>query len=148
MAFQLQEEGYKGKLILLDGAPEFLKQVTKVTIGSTGDSNFDTNLLHHMYNTVTAGFNVKVKEELNKLTTWDEKAEFMYGITPKGIGASKEHQMIMAKDLRYRLTSILKYNREDSKKLSVDITLVRPKDQVFPAVFPDDYNLFKVRFCV
>lgn len=144
LAFLLEAEGRMGRLFLLDGSPDFLITLCKAAVGGESEEEFDTLLLLHMYSTFVPGNTAPIREELDKLKTWDEKLEKLMSIVPDTVPHSKRHQIIMAKDLRSRLQAIMRYERNYFMKLMMKVTLIRPVEQVFPNIFPEDYNLSKV----
>ncbi|KAL0266678.1 UNVERIFIED_CONTAM: hypothetical protein PYX00_009160 [Menopon gallinae] len=143
LAYLLEAEGRTGRLFLLDGSPDLLKMLCNVALGTGSDEEFDTALLMTMHNLFVPGTNEKVKDDLNNFKTWDEKVERLMAILPDTVPHSREHQKVTAFDLRQRLKAIIRYENKHTSKLTLNITLIRPNEQVMPNLLPDDYNLSK-----
>lgn len=142
IARELEKEGYKGVVVLIDGAPDYLKKIVSTVFGDLEDlDSLDSNLLHAIYNLFVPGTNIKIRDELNTLKTWEDKLAYMEKVIPEQVLDRKEHQKRVTNDFRHRLTAVIKYDASKREKLSSKIILIRPVEQFLPAILPEDYNL-------
>lgn len=129
----LEEAGMNGHILLIDGAPNFLRQLSYGTLGSTqmpSDAAIQGMLIHAIANQILAEQHPdEIVPTILELKTWPEKINKLieYGRKAK-IDYSDEYLRKMVRALFVRLKSVFEFDESTVKKIKSSITLVRPTE--------------------
>lgn len=141
IAKRLQAMGMRGKLMLLDGAPKFLKQcVFRLCNGNTSDEEIQKIL---MFMTVKILIPNQTNEKISKImraSSFNEKIEQLIEIMSDQTKYSANYIRRMAKVLFKRLKMAAMMNLEVDKPLNVPILLVKPSSTLILDA-DEDYEL-------
>lgn len=147
LARLLEEDGMQGHILLIDGAPDFLKQLAISTLGASQDINdnaIQMMLIHVICNLVFPNDNPDdIVMTLSELKTWQEKINRMveFGIKAN-IEYSEQYLRDMVEALFARLKIVFDYEQVIKSKLKSSITLIRPTE-VAVVDIDEDYELSK-----
>lgn len=144
----LEENGMKGHVLLIDGAPNFLKQLVDATLSQNqadvSDIAIQMMLIHVICQTVFPNDNPdEIYMTLAELKTWQEKINRLVEF---GIKANIEYSEQYLRDildaLFNRLKLVANYKLGVCTKIKSSITLVRPTE-VAVVDIDEDYELSK-----
>lgn len=146
LARLLEEDGMTGHILLIDGAPGFLKQLSISTLGNQDvtDNAIQMMLIHVICNLVFPNDNPDVIVlTLSELKTWPEKINRLveFGIKAN-IEYSEQYLRDMVEALFARLKIVFNYEQDTRDKLKSSMTLVRPTE-VAVVDIDEDYELSK-----
>ncbi|KAK3908916.1 Fatty acid synthase [Frankliniella fusca] len=128
----LEQDGHVGQLILLDGAPAGMKELTKVWIKEDGSTTeLEMAVLIGLLAELKIAPPPKLREDLFKLPTWDSRVEHFLAITPNTPGYSKEHKKNACVSFINRSVAANDYQPPSSERLRSTVTLIRPTNQTF-----------------
>lgn len=145
LANVLEEAGLKGHVLLIDGAPAFLKHLGYATIGKSeniSDEAIQTMLIHAICTRIFPEDNPdEFVSNLSELKTWPEKINRLVEI---GMKANIEYTERFLRDtvdaMFVRLKMVFNYDTKTPKKIQSSITLVRPTE-VAVVDIDEDYEL-------
>ncbi|KAH8409664.1 hypothetical protein KR222_001306 [Zaprionus bogoriensis] len=126
----LESQGYRGHILLIDGAPHFLKKLTNLHLGE----NFSDNALYDLLlsSIVNQIFPEETKESaalmFHKLETIDEKIELFMQYVDKQTLYGKDYSRTMVDAMFRRVRMASRFDLDSVKDLKADITLVRPAE--------------------
>lgn len=146
LARLLEEDGMTGHILLIDGAPGFLKQLSISTLGNQDvtDNAIQMMLIHVICNLVFPNDNPDdIVLTLSELKTWPEKINRLveFGIKAN-IEYSEQYLRDMVEALFARLKIVFNYEQDARDKLKSSMTLVRPTE-VAVVDIDEDYELSK-----
>ncbi|KAH8295236.1 hypothetical protein KR018_009015 [Drosophila ironensis] len=130
LAKQLESTGFRGHIMLIDGAPHFLKRLTNMHLGENYSDNDLYNLIFSSI--VNQIFPEETKESASqvfyKLDNINDKMALFMDYVEKQKVYTKEYsaKMIEAMFKRVKMTSC--FDLESIKNLKAPITLVRPAE--------------------
>lgn len=140
----LEDAGYSGHILLLDGSPTFLK---KLCVGTFGENPQDEDIQVMLFSSIVHQIfpeesNENIAADFIKLPGWDKKMARFLEFTEKQNMYSKEYgqRTILAMYNRIKMVSNLDVN--SVKPIKTSITLVRPSD-VSVVDIDEDYDLSK-----
>lgn len=148
LARLFEQDGMKGHVVLIDGAPKFLKQLSIATLG-TAQEITDNAIQLMLINVIC--FKVFPNENpeeifmtLCELKTWPEKINRLveFGIKAN-VEYSEQYLRDMLDALFHRLKMVFTYEHDSNTKLKSSITLVRPTE-VAVVDIDEDYDLSKI----
>lgn len=148
LARLFEQDGMKGHIVLIDGAPKFLKQLSIATLG-TAQEITDNAIQLMLINVIC--FKVFPNENpdeifmtLCELKTWPEKINRLveFGIKAN-VEYSEQYLRDMLDALFIRLKMVFTYEHDSNVKLKSSITLVRPTE-VAVVDIDEDYELSKI----
>lgn len=145
LADLLESQGYHGHVLLLDGAPHFLKKLTNLHLGE----NFTDNDLYDVLlsSIVNQIFPEESKESaalmFHKIETIDEKIELFMQYVDKQSVYSKEYSRTMVDAMFRRVKMAAQFDLESIKDLKCPITLVRPAEVSLQDI-EEDYCVSKL----
>lgn len=143
----LEEAGMKGHVLLVDGAPVFLKQLSFATLGTTenvSDAAIQTLLIHAICLQIFPENNpdelfLAVLEQ----KTWSEQIDRLVEFGVKAnIEYSEQYMRSMVYAMFARLKLVFEFDTEKVNKIQSSITLVRPTE-VSVVDIDEDYELSK-----
>lgn len=141
----LEKAGFRGKLMLIDGAPHFL---TKLTRRHIGDNFTDFDIYDILLTNIIAQiFPEEAKEsigtKLHTLQTLEEKMEIFMQYVEKQDIYSKEYSKTVVGAIFRRIRMVASYDLDDIETLNSPITLIRPAEVSLQDI-PEDYCLEKI----
>lgn len=147
IAHALEEMGMKGHIMLIDGSPLWLKQLSYAHIGTQqiSDEAAQGLLLVGIVNLVLPDDNPEeIIASLAHIPTWSEKVDHLVAYGAKNnIKYSDEYLRKMVISLFNRLRLIFDFDINAVKKVKSSITLVRPTE-VAVVDIDEDYELSKL----
>lgn len=147
IARALEEAGMKGYVLLIDGAPSFLKQLSYGHIGK--NFNISDEMIQHMLLVaiLRTVYPVESTEDvmasLTECSTWPEKIDCLIKYSQKyNLDYSETYLRKMVVSLFNRLKLVFDFNEDNIRKIKSSITLVRPTE-VGVVDIDEDYELSK-----
>lgn len=143
LARQLEEAGMKGHVLLIDGAPNFLKQLSYGHIGTeVTDESIQIMLVLAIIRNVLPDENPEdIIPVLAKCATWQNKIDFLIKFGKKAeTKYSEEYLRNMMVALYNRLKIVFDFDTEHTVKIKSSITLIRPTE-VAVVDIDEDYDL-------
>ncbi|KAF7409679.1 hypothetical protein HZH68_004060 [Vespula germanica] len=139
LARMLEAKGFIGRLILIDGAPQYLKKFIQENLRSSSQEELENNILLSVMNAYVAVNCSELELELKKCNSWDEKINTSLNVL------SSEHKELFLKadrknallSLYMRMRAITTYNPEPMPYLRSPITLFKPQ---FPSILNVTYD--------
>lgn len=143
LARQLEAVGMKGHVLLIDGAPHFLKQLSYGHL--TTEINDETIQMLLVVGIVQLVFPDENPEDLisalAKCETWEDKLDFLAIYSKKtSTQYSETYLRKMMEALLNRLRIVFNYDMAKPNKIKSSITLVRPTE-VAVVDIDEDYEL-------
>lgn len=168
LARKLEAEGLTGRLVLIDGSPEFARTVVKHKFKSNTHEELQNNILLaimdilaptgnprvSIYNFLNCliteflkciPFYIQFVTDLQKCTKWEDKLEFFISHIPANakLSISIENQRTFITSIYIRSRAILDYDPSDLPPISSSIILLKATSRMMP--YPsEDYGLEKV----
>ncbi|KAM8707436.1 hypothetical protein ACLKA7_011511 [Drosophila subpalustris] len=130
LAAMLEDLGFRGHVMLIDGAPHFLKRLTNLHLGE----NFSDNDLYDLLfsSIVSQIFPDESKESaaviFHKLETLQEKIDLFMEYVEKQSVYSKDYSLFLVEAMFRRVKMVSSYDLDSIKDLKCPITLVRPAE--------------------
>ncbi|XP_002137899.4 fatty acid synthase [Drosophila pseudoobscura] len=127
LAQLLENAGFRGHIMLLDGAPHFLKRLTNLHLGE----NFSDNDLYDLLLTriVSKIFHQEsTAPAFHKINSLEEKMTLFMEYVEKQKVYSKEYATTMVGAMFRRVKMAAKFDLDSTKNLKSPITLVRPAE--------------------
>ncbi|CAH2232242.1 jg2964 [Pararge aegeria aegeria] len=142
----LENEGHKGTIFCVDGAPEFLYALLSSTIGSKSDTQLQNNLIKHSIDLVSPKNDISnlLIDNLNEIESFEDRIQYALKITPVQNKYSNKFISSMAVSSYDRLKMVLNHTHTDIKKIRAPIVLLRPKESPPQLVIDDNYGLDKI----
>ncbi|KAL2748295.1 fatty acid synthase-like [Vespula maculifrons] len=139
LARMLEVKGFIGRLILIDGAPQYLKKFIQENLRSSSQEELENNILYDIINAYESGKDVELELELKKCNSWNEKLNAWLNIL------SPEHKELFSKvdqrnvihSVYVRLQATATYNPDPKPYLRAPITLFKP---LFPPILYASYD--------
>ncbi|XP_034485184.1 fatty acid synthase isoform X2 [Drosophila innubila] len=130
LAALLENLGYHGHVMLIDGAPHFLKRLTNLHVGEGFTDNDLYDLLFSSI--VNQIFPDETKESaaviFHKLQTVEEKMNLFLEYVEKQDVYSKDYSRSLVEAMFLRVKMVSLYDLDSVKDLKCPITLVRPAE--------------------
>lgn len=145
LARLLEASGMKGHVLLIDGAPNFLKQLSYGHIASeVSDESIQLLLTVAIVQQVFPDENPEdLLSALSKCETWEDKVDFLVSYGKKTESEySETYLRNMMEALYNRLKIVFDFDTENVTKIKSSITLVRPTE-VAVVDIDEDYELSK-----
>jgi fatty acid synthase len=140
----LERNGKKGKLVLMDGAPVFLKKlVVDQMPTSNSDDAVQSVLLSGILRTVFPEEKVDVLKVMSDNPTWDGRVESIIELCSDQYLYTTEYLRTMANCLFHRIKMVLDYKQDFKTVIKTHITLIRPSEISIVDV-DEDYGLKKL----
>ncbi|XP_055853355.1 fatty acid synthase [Episyrphus balteatus] len=145
LASLLEKAGYRGQVLLIDGAPHFLKTLT---LGHLGADYKDEDLYNLLFSGIVNQIFPNESTEsaaqiFLPLKTYEEKmARFMEFVEKQSL-YSKEYAKVMVNAMFNRVKMAAEVDLESLDVLKAPITLVRPSEVAMVDV-EEDYSLSKL----
>lgn len=138
----LEEAGMKGNVLLIDGAPVFLKQLSygHITSNVTDESIQLMLIISIVQNMFPEESPEEIMLKLAECPTWDQKIDKLIEFGRSQTEYSEQYMRSMAHALFNRLKIVFNYDTKNVKKIKSAITLVRPTE-VAVVDIDEDYEL-------
>lgn len=138
----LEESGMTGNVVLIDGAPVFLKQLSYGHISSeVTDESIQLMLIVAIIQNI---FPLEKPDELllklKDCPTWQTKVDKLIQFGKSQIEYSEEYMRAVSQAMYNRLKIVFEYNTENVVKIKSPITLIRPTEVAFVEI-EEDYEL-------
>nr|XP_034827721.1 fatty acid synthase isoform X1 [Maniola hyperantus] len=147
LASVLENEGHKGTIFCIDGAPEFLYAVlTSTLVNAKNDKQLQNSLIKHTIDLVSPKNDISdtLIEKLNEIESYEDRIHYALKVCP--VQQKYSHKFIgsMAMSSYDRLKMVLNHTESDIKKIKAPIILLRPKENPPQIVIEDNYGLDKI----
>jgi fatty acid synthase, animal type len=140
----LEKQGKRGNLVLIDGAPLFLKKlVVDQMPTSDTDQAVQSVLLSGILRVVFPEEKVDVFTIMKENPTWEERVEKIIDLAKDQYLYSTEYLRVMANCLFYRIKMVLDFKPDMRDVIKSSITLIRPTEISIVDV-DEDYGLKKL----
>lgn len=144
LAKLLEAQGLKGQVVLIDGAPTFLKKLVVDQMPTThSDEAVQIVLLSGIIRTVYPEEQIDVFQIMKDHPTWESRVERLLDFANDQYLYSSDYLRTMANCLFQRIKMVLNYKIDPSQILRSPITLVRPTEISIVDV-DDDYGIQKL----
>ncbi|XP_076761434.1 fatty acid synthase-like [Xylocopa sonorina] len=144
---KLEELGLVGRLILIDGSPDYMKAMKSLHFGTCTENEYQNKFITDRLNNFGSSTIKECQSELEKCTSWNEKLDVMVKHTPDNVRKiySPEAQKTIISFVFKRLCLIDTYEPSTSSPLRTPITLLVP---MVPAVqlLDPTYGLSKLTY--
>ncbi|XP_021703368.1 fatty acid synthase [Aedes aegypti] len=141
IARYLQAKGIRGELLLLDGAPKYLKQWSlKQLNNNPSDGEIQKLILLVLIAMVFPDQPPEKAMAILEITSFDDQIEKLIELGAEQSEYSPEYTRKMTKALCRRIKMAALMYLDEDQPLDLPITLVRPTDAVFSDI-EDDYGL-------
>lgn len=143
----LEETGMKGYVVLIDGAPQFLKQLSYGHIGAK--TNITDEMIQHMLilgilrNAFPEDSHDEILSALGEFSTWSDKVDCLIQFSSKlNLEHSESYLRSLVDSLFKRLKMVFDFDADNIRKIKSSITLIRPTE-VAVVDIEEDYELSK-----
>lgn len=145
LAKLLEAKGLRGQIVLIDGAPSFLKKLVVDQMPTTHslDEAVQSVLISGILRTVYPEESIDVMQIMKNNPTWELRIEKLLEMASDQYLYSTEYLRTMANCLFQRIKMVINYKTDPSHMLRSPITLVRPTEISIVDV-EDDYGIQKL----
>lgn len=144
LAKLLEARGSRGQVVLIDGAPPFLKKLVVDQMPATlSDEAVQNVLISGILRTVFPDEKTDVIQIMKNNPTWESRIENMLEMTSDQYIYSNDYLRIMAHCLFQRIKMVINYKTNPSDMLKSPITLIRPTEISIVDV-DEDYGVHKL----
>jgi fatty acid synthase, animal type len=131
----LEESGMSGHVILIDGAPEFLKKLAVKQVGENyNDKSLQLILLAEIIRAIIPGDNVGILNTIKECSTWQSRVEKIVQLT-------KERSVLSEKCVRQLINSV--FNRINIS-LDIDLEKITPIKSPITLIRPTEVSVIKI----
>ncbi|XP_031346518.1 fatty acid synthase-like [Photinus pyralis] len=145
LASTLEVRGLLGKVILIDGSPEMLKELIKQQYPSEHEpeASLETAILFNLINSYAPMVATVVpRETLRQLRTLEDRVDYLLDLIPEGVSHSKKYQKQVAIAVCAKTKSVYNYEA-NFPKLKSEVTLIKP-NEASVVNYDEDYGLQKL----
>jgi fatty acid synthase, animal type len=144
LAKLLEKSGKKGKIVLIDGAPQFLKKlVVDQMPTSDTDEGVQAVLISGLLRSVFPEEKIDAFQIMKDYPTWDERIDHLVEIGKDQYLYTVEYLRTMAYCLFKRIKMVIEYESDKTQSIRSPITLIRPTEISIVDV-EEDYGLQKL----
>ncbi|XP_046609411.1 fatty acid synthase-like [Neodiprion virginianus] len=138
----LESKGFSGRLVLIDGSPDYMKALCSEHIIVDDDAQMQSLLLLEFMDAVDPSKRAELAVELKKCSTWEEKLTVFTNNVPadRNLNFTIEDQQAMCSSFYNRVKAVLSYNFSAPSRLNTPITLIKPTIQAVRTI-SEDYGL-------
>ncbi|KAG7203862.1 hypothetical protein KM043_017916 [Ampulex compressa] len=139
LAQRLEEQGWKGRIILIDGSPEVMKALITQHIPSLVKEDVQDSILVEVLNKFSrVGLNSEFTAALKKCATWEDKFnEFIKNSPIKNLNASIESLKALYITVYKRLRALQLYDISCIKSIESPVLLLKPTEPATHSASPD-----------
>jgi fatty acid synthase len=139
----MEKAGMQGKIVLVDGAPGFLKKLAiEQMAGDMSDNAVQIVLLVGILRTIFPNENVDISVLVKEYTTWEARLDWIVELSKEQNIYSEAHVRRMTNACFNRIKALLDSELDTENRLKAPITLIRPTE-VSVADIEEDYGLSK-----
>ncbi|XP_046416456.1 fatty acid synthase-like isoform X1 [Neodiprion fabricii] len=144
LARRLENQGFTGRLVLLDGSPFYTKELTGSLLQKS-DEQMQFYTIVAMMNSVAPLSVAKLTSELQNCSSWDEKLTVFMRNLPEHLqsNVTPDDQKIICSSIYSRLKALKSYECSELPPIKSSIILVKPKISE-NSVSSEDYGLGSV----
>lgn len=143
LARLLEESGMSGHIVLIDGAPDYLKKLgIEQTTGKYTEESLQRMMMIGVIKMVFPDENTEITKEIIACKTWEAKLSKLLEFAKDQNMYSEGYIRTMTNAMFLRLKMALDTNVDNPKTLKSPITLIRPTE-VSVVDMDDDYSLSK-----
>lgn len=144
LAKLLEEFGLKGQIVLIDGAPQFLKKLVVDQMPAThSDEGVQNVLLSGIMRTIFPEEKIDLMQIMKNNPTWEMRIEKVIEMATDQYLYSTDYLRTMANCMFQRIKMVIDYKTDPSHMLKSPITLVRPTEISIVDV-DEDYDIHKL----
>lgn len=144
LAKLLEDSGLRGQIVLVDGAPAFLKKLVVDQMPTThSDEAVQNVLISGIMRTIFPEEKVDVMEIMRDNPTWESRVERLVEMATDQYLYSTDYLRRMANCIFQRIKMVIEYKATPGRILKSPITLVRPTEISIVDV-DEDYGVFKL----
>lgn len=144
LAKLLENKGLRGKVLLIDGAPTFLKKlVVDQMPAAQSDDAVQNVLINGIMRTVYPEEKIDVMQIMKNISTWEGRLEKLLELAADQYVYSTNYLRTMANCLFQRIKMVIDYQDDTHQIIKSPVTLVRPTEISIVDV-DDDYGLHKL----
>ncbi|XP_046608837.1 fatty acid synthase-like [Neodiprion virginianus] len=142
LARRLESKGFSGRLVLIDGSPDYMKALCSEHIIVDDDAQMQSLLLLKFMDAVDPSKSTELALELKKCSTWEEKLTVFTNNVPadRNLNFTVEDQQAMCSSFYNRIKAVLSYNFPVTSRLNTPITIIKPTIQAVRTI-SEDYGL-------
>lgn len=149
LAQLLEQAGITGRIILIDGAPVYLKRLEAAITKSTSkdENSEDVLIMLAFYNLCSGEHSEKFMGQLQGCNTWQKKMDLLHDYLPDAVKTAYStaylHKILAAMSNRLKAVTKLKIDGnacDKIVKLESPVILIRPSQASFTDI-ADDYEL-------
>ncbi|XP_050465087.1 uncharacterized protein LOC126858653, partial [Cataglyphis hispanica] len=143
LARLLEAKNFIGRLILIDGAPDWIKFLSKKYFNHTSQQELQNDILLHHLKLYLESDNEMIALDLKKCNTWEEKLELITRFSEMTDMLSIENQKLLCTTFYDHIIAVQDYDISSLSRLKSSVILLKPT--LTPFTFPEeDYGLHKV----
>ncbi|CAH0727201.1 unnamed protein product, partial [Brenthis ino] len=139
VAALLEKKGIVGTVFCLDSSPDALRVQLNTYTSDLADEELQNVLIDHIYYLITKETNNKLKEEIKKINTFEEKVKVFVKETKERVPYPQEYIRLSVESLYNRILLAMKYN--PTFMLESEIVLLKAINDSNAEILPYDYNL-------
>lgn len=144
LAKLLEQTGLRGQIVLVDGAPAFLKKLVVDQMPTTySDEAVQNVLISGIMRTIFPEEKIDVMEIMRNNPTWEARVERLVEMATDQYLYSNDYLRKMANFIYHRIKMVIDYKADPEQTLKSPITLVRPTEISIVDV-EEDYGVFKL----
>ncbi|XP_020292481.1 fatty acid synthase-like [Pseudomyrmex gracilis] len=147
MVKQLEAKNFRGRLVLIDGAPKYLKDIQETFFPFTNSQEFQICVLKHIIDSFNIPASELIIPELNKYATWEDKLNsFTKYITSEMITSFKlsiDSIKLFCTTIYKHLIAVQEYDTSSLVSIQSPIILLKATNLLLSAV-EEDYGLNKI----
>lgn len=144
LAKLLEDLGLRGQIVLVDGAPTFLKKLVVDQMPTmNSDEGVQIVLISGIMRTVFPEEKIDVMQVMKNNPTWEARVEKVIEMATEQYLYSNDYLRTMANCLFQRIKMVIDYKNEANQTLKSPITLVRPTEISIVDV-EEDYGIHKL----
>ncbi|KAJ6625428.1 Fatty acid synthase [Pseudolycoriella hygida] len=138
----LEDSGMTGNVVLIDGAPVFLKQLSYGHISSeVTDESIQLMLIIAIIQIIFPTENPEeLSSKIKECPTWEAKLDKLVQFVKSQVEFSEEYIRSITKAVYNRLKIVFEFDTTHVKKIKSPITLIRPTEVAFTEI-EEDYEL-------
>ncbi|XP_036143549.1 fatty acid synthase-like [Monomorium pharaonis] len=142
---RLEDLNFKGRLILIDGAPEQMRMIYKYSTSNYNDVDLQFVVLTNIIELYSPGSSKKIIMELEKCNTWEERYNiFARLFLIMNTSLSSANLKTLCTTVYKHLSAIGHYDPSTLPPINSPITLLKPTQPLNIPMTDEDYGLHKV----
>ncbi|XP_036142639.1 fatty acid synthase-like [Monomorium pharaonis] len=145
LARRLEDLNFKGRLVLIDGAPEQMRMIYKYSSSNFNDVDLQLVVLTNIIELYSPGSSKKIVMELEKCNTWEERYNiFARLFLVMNTSLSSANLKTLCTTVYKHLSAIRHYDPSTLPPINSPIILLKPTQPLNVPMTDEDYGLHKV----